>query len=79
MQAGELSRILEENGFSKLKYGMGWSKMDVVVQLTYGIVIICYKGSVVSFMLEDVEAVYKPESNILTIFEKKGACLSVLA
>ena len=74
MQANELSRILEDNGFSKLERGVGWSKGDVMVQITYGIVYICYVNSMVSFMLDDVGVVYEPKSGLLTIFEEDAAC-----
>ena len=77
MQANELSKILEDNGFSKLEHGMGWFKGDVMVQLTYGIVYICYVNSMISFMLDDVEVVYEPKSSLLTIFEENAACFSI--
>ena len=77
MQGNELSKILEDNGFSKLERGMGWSKGDVMVQLTYGIVYICYVNSMISFMLDDVEVVYEPKSSLLTIFEEDAACFSI--
>lgn len=77
MQANELSKILEDNGFSKLEHGMGWSKGDVMVQLTFGIVYICYVNSMISFMLDDVEVVYEPKSSLLTIFEEAAACFSI--
>ena len=77
MQANELSKILEDNGFSKLEHGIRWSKGDVMVQLTYGIVYICYVNSMISFMLDDVEVVYEPKSSLLTIFEEDAACFSI--
>ena len=77
MQANELSRILEDNGFSKLERGVGWSKGDVMVQITYGIVYICYVNSMVSFMLDDVGVVYEPQKGLLTIFEEDAACFSI--
>ena len=77
MQANELSKILEDNGFSKLEHGIGWFKGDVMVQLTYGIVYICYVNSMISFMLDDVEVVYEPKSGLLTIFEEDAACFSI--
>ena len=78
MQANELSKRLEDNGFSKLEHGIGWFKGDVMVQRTYGIVYICYVNSMISFMLDDVEVVYEPKSSLLTIFEEDAACFSVL-
>ena len=77
MSVKELSKILEDNGFSKLEHGIGWYKGDVMVQLTYGIVYICYVNSMISFMLDDVEVVYEPKSSLLTIFEEDAACFSI--